>query len=137
MVFARKSVFPETTQRTTCCLSWTLASIPKKIPSLCQLIIFITSIGYNKRRDYFGMLCIMLTTVDEKTVLLGSELGIKFYCSGAAEFEVTCVLFFTTMSNTGIKSEWKFSIPLEQKWMWSNAGFCSLIFSLIILRSDT
>ena len=100
-------------------------------------IFFITSIGYNKRRDYFEMLCIMLTTVDEKTILLGSELGIKFCCSGAAEFEVTCVLFFTTMSNTGIKSEWKFSITLERKWMWSNAGFCSLIFSLIILRSDT
>ena len=71
----------------------------KKIPSLCQLIIFITSIGYNKRRDYFGMLCIMLTTVDEKTILLGSELGIKFGCSGAPEFEVTCVLFFITMSD--------------------------------------
>ena len=54
----------------------------KKIPSLCQLTIFITSIGYNKRRDYFGMLCITLTTVDEKTILLGSELGIKFCCRG-------------------------------------------------------
>ena len=64
----------------------------KKIPSLCQLIIFITSIGYNKRRDYFGMLCIILTTVDEKTILLGSELGTKFGCSGAPEFEVTCIV---------------------------------------------
>lgn len=63
------------------------------------------------------MFCITLTTADEKSILLGSGLGRKFCCSGAVETEVSCVLFFTTMSDTGIKSEWKFSISFEQKWM--------------------
>ena len=92
MVFARKSVyFLEQPNVPHVVYHEHLLPFQKNTISM-SAYYFITSTGYNKRRDYFGMLCIILTTVDEKTILLGSELGTKFGCSGAPEFEVTCIV---------------------------------------------